>query len=321
MSSDTPPVRLPPFSAFGRNRRTAEPAQSLSASATTVEVSRVDPIELLVWKPSVLNVHGFGCVFQFACSMLNKASNDKKPLFIELNCTNSLYDSFRTPKVAAGWWSDIFEQPYAVFLRAEPEKVKRITEFMQRRRENPQYSDSAVQVELVDPPPAQLEWNHSGVWGVAKDAVGLSEHKVVVTRTLFHQNNPVPQPLVTFSLPLRVFVPTRAHMERLQKLYATKAFILRVWRGARWGWEDVMMWRTSRCAMKEKNITQGLQGNGSETFAESFFIVFVCRVFSPLSPTLCSAYMAEDIISRDRRSDAGFSREGRQDGRGPWARW
>ena len=82
-----------------------------------------------------------------------------------------------------------------------------------------------------------------------------------------------------------------------------------------------MMWRTSRCAMKEKNITQGLQGNGSETFAESFFIVFVCRVFSPLSPTLCSAYMAEDIISRDRRSDAGFCREGRQDGRGPWARW
>ena len=111
VSSDTPPVRLPPFSAFGRNRRTAEPAQSLSASATTVEVSRVDPIELLVWKPSVLNVHGFGCVFQFACSMLNKASNEKKPLFIELNCTNSLYDSFRTPKVAAGWWSDIFEQP------------------------------------------------------------------------------------------------------------------------------------------------------------------------------------------------------------------
>ena len=116
----------------GRQRRTqpaAEPAEPAAAEQSrpqkSMRISEVWPpsmsIELMIWRPSRINVHGFACIFQFACSMMSRALENKCPLYIDLDQSNILYDSFGRPASKANWWSDIFPQPYVKLLQNEPE--------------------------------------------------------------------------------------------------------------------------------------------------------------------------------------------------------
>ena len=124
-----------PFNVFRqRTAAASEPVQGASSSAEPAEqprpqkllrTSRIDgsiSIELMMWCPTQTNQHGFACLFQFACSMMNRALENKFALYIDLNQSNTLYDSFGRPGSTANWWSDIFSQPYVKSLQNEPEK-------------------------------------------------------------------------------------------------------------------------------------------------------------------------------------------------------
>ena len=91
---------------------------------TSTSVAKPGPIDLMVWRPTGLNKHGFACLFQFSCTMMNRSRGDQMPLYIDLNQSNSLYDSFKKPQSRAVWWGDVFLQPYLRSLQNEPEKVK-----------------------------------------------------------------------------------------------------------------------------------------------------------------------------------------------------
>ena len=150
-----------------------------------------DPVDLMIWRPSNLNKHGFACLFQFACSMMDRARKENTQLYIDLNQSNSLYDSFILPSSQANWWNDIFLQPYERSLRSHAE-VKCMTESLQAWRTSSTASQSeSINVKVVDPPANTLIWNVSGVWGPSKSSGGrggggggLDGDKVKQTRAL-----------------------------------------------------------------------------------------------------------------------------------------
>ena len=128
-STDTSVAMPVPFSAFGKG--VGGGGQKATASTSTSVAMPVDsPIDLMIWRPSDLNVHGFACLFQFACSMMHRSCAQRMPLYIDLNQSNSLYDSFTEPNSQANWWDDVFLQPYVRSLQNEPEKVKCIIDYM-----------------------------------------------------------------------------------------------------------------------------------------------------------------------------------------------
>ena len=200
---DPPRLLVPskrPFSAFGGGvggggQRAIAPGTGTSVAMPAVHkairTSKLEsPIDLMIWRPSDLTVHGFACLFQFSCSMMNKSCAERMPLYIDLNQSNSLYDSFTEPGSQAIWWNDIFLQPYVRTLQNEPEKVKCITDYMASWRVSgcsvEATENESIKVQLADPPSRQMIWNSSGVWGPSKDG-GLNEDKVKETRALVEQ--------------------------------------------------------------------------------------------------------------------------------------
>ena len=90
-------------SAFGGDGQGATASTDSSAASTntprkSTRTSKLEsPIELMIWRPTELNLHGFACLFQFSCSMMNRSCEERKPLYIDLNHANSLYASFTAP--------------------------------------------------------------------------------------------------------------------------------------------------------------------------------------------------------------------------------
>ena len=117
-----------------RTLPTSSDAPALKRPRPTVDVSNhADLVDLTVWRPSKIHVHGFASIFQFACSVMNRSIRDKFALLIDLNQSNTLYDSFAMPLMASNWWSDIFTQPFEHFLPID--KKERIQHHIQKIRE------------------------------------------------------------------------------------------------------------------------------------------------------------------------------------------
>ena len=204
-----------PFNVFRQRTAAAAASETVQVASSSAEpaeqpqpeqprpqklmrTSRTDgsiSIELMIWRPSQTNLHGFACLFQYACSMMNRALENKSALYIDLNQSNTLYDSFRSPRSKANWWSDIFSQPYVKSLQNEPEKLQLIEDEIDNLRDdidgyNKDYADSGgvgIKLKVLDPNPGSMIWNTSGVWGPSRDG-GLNQDKVKKTRVLIQQS-------------------------------------------------------------------------------------------------------------------------------------
>ena len=192
--------------------------RAIASTGMPVAMPVVNPVDLMIWRPSDMNKHGFACVFQFACSMMNRSRVGQMPLHIHLNQANTIYDSFTKPHSQALWWDDVFVQPYVRSLQNHPETVNCINDYMKSTvglmngLSSNDYTKNAgvtppsllstknagvippsllsqsslIKMQLVNPPANELMWNCSGVWGPSKDG-GLNQHKVKETRSLVKQ--------------------------------------------------------------------------------------------------------------------------------------
>ena len=173
-----------------RTLPTSSDAPALKRQRPTVDVSNpADLVELTVWRPSRTHRHGFACMFQFACSVINRSIREKFALFIDLNQSNTLYDSFATPLRASNWWSDIFTQPFEHFLPID--EKERIQHHIQNLRDH-DYDEAVakqfgIKLKILDPELPEIIFNTSGVFSPSRDG-GLNEEKVHQGRGLFSQH-------------------------------------------------------------------------------------------------------------------------------------
>ena len=160
-----------------RTLPTSSDAPAPKRPRPTVDVSNdAELVELTVWRPSRTHRHGFACKFQFARSVIDRSIREKFALLIDLNQSNTLYDSFATPLRASNWWSDIFTQPFEHFLPTD--QNERIQDHIQDLRHNDYDEDVAklcgIKLKILDPNPSKIIFNSTGVWGPSRDG-GLNE--------------------------------------------------------------------------------------------------------------------------------------------------
>lgn len=88
--------------------------------------------KLRIWRPSIkgntqgIQKHGFTCIFQFACAVMNHARKKGWFLYVDFCLANTLYDSFSGEGLEvcnkpdcllfSNWWNDVFIQPYQKYF-------------------------------------------------------------------------------------------------------------------------------------------------------------------------------------------------------------
>ena len=181
----------------------------------------VPQMDLVYWRPQDFKRHGFACLFQYTCTMMQKYLALKKPLVIDFDVRNTCYASFTSENSKACWWDDIFVQPYVKTLEGDvkfnistvrEQAIKRISKWHDRHHDSAQQaameallqrardmagerakgkgkataaspSDLGINVIRPDPNSDDLCFNTSGVWGRSQDG-GLNVAKVKEARSL-----------------------------------------------------------------------------------------------------------------------------------------
>ena len=159
----------------------------------------VPQMDLVYWRPQDFKRHGFACLFQYTCTMMQKYLALKKPLVIDFDVRNTCYASFTSEDLKACWWDDVFVQPYVKTLEGDvkfnistvrEQAIKRISKWHDRHHDSAKQksepaspSDLGINVVRPDPNADDLCFNTSGVWGRSQDG-GLNVAKVKEARSL-----------------------------------------------------------------------------------------------------------------------------------------